>query len=196
MPNSLKVLAFAGSARTASFNKKLIKVAVEAVKKIGAEVTLVDLKDYPMPLFDQDSEATQGMPENARKVKEMMISHDAFLISAPEYNSSITPLLKNILDWASRVNSPNENSLIAYKGKVAALLSASPGALGGLRGLETLRSILGNIGVIVLPTQLAVSKANEAFHDDGRLKDSKQQESLEKVVKELVEVVCKLKGIQ
>ncbi len=194
MPSTPKILAFAGSARKDSFNKKLIKVAVEYAKKAGAEVTLIDFKDYPMPLFDQDLEAREGLPEFARKFKELMVNHDGFLISSPEYNSSITPLLKNAIDWASRVSQPNEQSLIAYRGKVAALMSASPGALGGLRSLVTVRSILGNIGVLVLPTQQSIPKAHEAFNPDGSLKDKKQEEAIEKLTAELVSVIKKLKA--
>jgi len=98
MDKQPKILAFAGSAREASFNKKLVKIAVEGARKAGAEVNYIDLKDYPMPLFDQDYEAKKGIPENAKKVKKMMVESDGFLISAPEYNSSITPLLKNTID--------------------------------------------------------------------------------------------------
>lgn len=194
MARVANILAFAGSAREGSFNKKLIRVAAEAAKKAGAQVTLIDLRDYPMPLFDQDLETKEGLPANAQKIKELMIAHDGFLIAAPEYNSSITPLLKNTLDWASRVASKTETPLAAYNGKVAALLSASPGALGGLRGLVTLRSILGNIGVLVLPKQQALPKAHEAFDEKGNLKDAKLQASIESLCGELVSVIQKLQG--
>lgn len=193
MENQPKIIAFAGSSRKESFNKKLVKIAVEIAKKAGAQVTLIDLGDYPMPLMDQDLEVKEGMPANGRKVKELMISHDAFLISSPEYNSSIPPLLKNTFDWASRTTEKNETPLLAYKGKVAGLLSASPGGLGGIRSLVTVRSILENIGVLVIPHQHCLSKAHEAFDAEGKLKDPKQQESVEKVVNELVRVIKKLK---
>src|SRR3989344_8148748 len=136
---SIKILAFAGSVRQESFNKKLIKVAAQAAQKAGAEVTLVDLKDFPMPLMDQDLEAKDGMPEFAKKFKDLMLAHDGFLISTPEYNSSIPPLLKNVIDWASRKNSPTETPLLAYKGKIVGVVSAAPGALGGLRRLLAVR---------------------------------------------------------
>ena len=192
MTTSPKILAFAGSARQESFNKKLIKIAVDGARKAGAEVTLIDLRDYPMPLYDQDLEAKEGLPENAKKIKQLMIDHQGFMISAPEYNSSITPLLKNTLDWASRKASPDETALIAYKGKAAVLMSASPGALGGLRSLVVLRSLLGNIGVLVLPAQKSIPQANQAFTPDGTLKDGKQQEEVFKLARELVDIIKKL----
>ena len=188
-----KILAFAGSSRKDSYNKKLIRIAADAARQAGADVTLLDLKDYPLPLFDQDYEAEQGMPENAAKLKKLMVEHDGFLISCPEYNSSITPLLKNVIDWASR-SAPNEPALVAYQGKVVALMAASPGALGGLRGLVHVRSMLGNIGVIVLPDQVAVPKAFEAFNEDGSLKDAKQQAAVEKLGQTLTAFLAKLKG--
>jgi len=193
MDKQPKILAFAGSAREASFNKKLIKIAVEGARKTGAEVNYIDLIDYPMSLFDQDYEAKNGIPENAKKVKKMMVESDGFLISAPEYNSSITPLLKNTIDWASRAESKDEPPLSAYKGKCAAIMSASPGGLGGLRGLVHLRSILENIGVIVLPNQRAIGSAYNAFDETGNLKDEKQQSSVEGLGEQLAQLIKKLK---
>src|SRR5262245_16075385 len=129
MPEKPTILAFAGSAREGSFNKKLIRVAAKAAQEAGAQVTLIDLKDFPMPLMNEDLEAKEGMPEFAKKIKDLMKSHDAFLISTPEYNSSMPPLLKNTLDWASRKESKDEPPLSAYKNKIAGIMSASPGAL-------------------------------------------------------------------
>ena len=188
-----KILAFAGSARTDSYNKKLVQVAANGARAVGAEVTYIDFRDLPMPLFDEDLEKAEGMPENARKFKELMIAHDGLLIACPEYNSSITPVLKNAIDWASRPGE-NEPPLAAFANKVAAIMSASPGALGGLRGLVTVRSILGNIKVIVLPDQIAVPKAYEAFNADGSLVDPKQQESVGNLGASVANVVAKLKG--
>ena len=145
-----RILAFAGSLRRESFNKKLVPIAAKGARDAGAEVTLIDLADFPLPLFDQDLEARQGMPENGKKLKQLFIDHDGLLIASPEYNSSITAVLKNTIDWVSRP-APDEPSLVAFRSKVATLMSASPGALGGLRRLVHVRSILGNIGVIVLP---------------------------------------------
>ena len=187
-----RILAFAGSLRRESFNKKLVAIAAHGAREAGAEVTLIELVDFPLPLFDQDLEAEQGMPENGKKLKKLFIDHDGFLIASPEYNSSMTAALKNALDWVSRP-APNEPPLVGFKGKLATLMSASPGALGGLRGLVHVRSILGNIGVIVLPDQIAVAKAREAFHADGSLKDPKQQTGIEGLGKTLASFLAKLK---
>jgi chromate reductase, NAD(P)H dehydrogenase (quinone) len=187
------ILALAGSMRTDSFNKKLVRIAADGARAAGASVTLVDLRDLPMPLYDGDLEAREGLPPNARRFKELMIGHRGFLIAAPEYNSSITGVLKNAIDWASRPE-PDEPPLIAFRGKVASLMSASPGALGGLRGLATVRSILGNIGVLVLPTQVGVSRAHEAFGADGRLKDPTQHLAVENLGSELAATLRALAG--
>ena len=172
--SSPKILALAGSARTESFNHKLVQIAAEGAREAGAQVTVLNMRDYPLPIFDQDLEAEEGTPENVTKLKRLFVEHDGLLIASPEYNSSITPLLKNVIDWISRP-AEGEPPLAAFRGKVAALMAASPGALGGLRGLVHVRSILGSIGVIVLPDQIAVPKAFEAFAEDGSLRDEKQQ---------------------
>ncbi len=188
-----KILAFAGSIRRDSFNKKLVQLAVRGATQAGAEITVLDLRDYPLPLFDQDLEQSQGLPENGATLKELFKSHDGFLISSPEYNSSVTGVLKNTIDWVSRPH-PEEPPLAAFKGKVAALMSASPGGLGGLRGLVHLRAILGNIGVIVLPDQLAIARAHEAFQEEGTLKDEKQNEGIIGLGQKLAEFLKKHKG--
>lgn len=188
-----KVLAFAGSARRDSYNKKLVKIAAAGARAAGAEVTVIDLADFPMPIFDEDLEAREGMPPNAKKFKELLKSHHGMLIASPEYNSSVTALLKNAIDWASRPE-PGEPGLVAFSGKVAGLMAASPGALGGLRGLVTLRMILGNIHVLVIPEQTAVVKAGEAFNDDGTLKDAKQQQTVENIGRKIAAVAGKLAG--
>ncbi len=187
------IVAFSGSTRAASHNSRVLKIAAEAARAEGARVTEVDWRALPLPLFDEDEEARGGMPKNARAFKELLMSHDGFLIAAPEYNSSITPLLKNAIDWASR-REGNEKPLEAFAGKVAALMSASPGALGGLRGLVHVRAILGNIQVLVLPAQIAVAKAHEAFDADGRLKDAQQQAGIEGLGKNLAAVLRKLRA--
>jgi NAD(P)H-dependent FMN reductase len=188
-----KILAFAGSTRKGSFNKKLVKIAADAAKAAGAQVFYLDLRDFPMPLYDGDLEAEQGIPEKAKKFKAMLVAYDGFLISAPEYNSSISGVLKNAIDWASRPQ-PGEVPLACFTGKVVTLMSASPGALGGLRGLIIIRSLLSNIGVIVLPNQVAVPKAHEAFGPDEKLKDPKQQASIEALGRDLAGVLIKLKS--
>jgi NAD(P)H-dependent FMN reductase len=193
MPNAPKILAFAGSAREASFNKTLVKIAAEGARAAGAEVTYVDLRDLPMPLYDQDLEAKEGFPENVLKFKELMMAHQGFLIASPEYNGSITPLLKNAIDWASRPL-PGEPpfALSCFRDKVAVLMSASPGALGGLRGLTHVRAILSGIGTLVLPDQQAIPKAYEAFDTDGRLKAPEQQTAIEQLGSKLATIIAKL----
>ena len=191
MTNAPKILAFAGSTREASYNKKLVKIAVEGAKAAGAEVTYIDLRDLPMPIYDEDLEAKEGIPENARKFKELLKAHQGLLIAAPEYNSSITAVLKNAIDWASRPE-PGEPMLAAFTGKVAAIMSASPGGLGGLRGLIHVRSILSSINVLVLPEQKAISSAFQAFDEEGKLKDPKQQEAVEQLGSKVATLLAKI----
>lgn len=193
MTNAPKILAFAGSTREASYNKTLVKIAAEGARAAGAEVTYLDLRDLPMPLFDEDLEAKEGIPENALKFKELMMAHRGLLIAAPEYNSSITPVLKNAIDWASRPL-PEEPMLAAFINKVAVLMSASPGALGGLRGLTHVRSILSSIGVLVLPDQRVIPKAYEVFDADGRLKDPGQQAAVGQLGSKLATLIAKLEA--
>ena len=187
-----KILAFAGSARKDSFNKKLLQIAVSGAEEAGASVTLIDLADYPMPLFDQDLEQDEGIPENALKFKALLIEHDAFMIASPEYNSAFSPMLKNVIDWASRAETADEPMLLAYQGKLATIMAASPGALGGLRGLVFLRMLLSNIGITVLPGQQTVPQAFKAFNDDGSLIDDRKQESVMDLGRNLANTVSKL----
>ena len=189
-----KIVAFAGSLRSGSLNKKLVAIAVDAAREAGAEVNVVDLRELGLPLFDQDIEDASGLPEGARKFKGLLRESDGFLISSPEYNSSVTAALKNAIDWASRSESDDEPSLVAFRGKVAALMAASPGALGGLRGLVTLRSILGNIGVLVQPDQVCIPVAHEAFDDSGKLKDQRKTKQVAGLAKGLVDLARKLKA--
>ena len=185
------VLAFACSARQHSYNKKLVRIAAHGARAAGVGVSLVDLGDFPMPIYDGDLEGQQGIPENAIKFRELMKAHQGLLIASPEYNSSIAPLLKNTIDWVSRPVQ-GEDGLLPFRNKVAALLAASPGGFGGLRGLVHVRAILGNMGVIVLPDQLAVAKAHEAFNPDGALVNPKQQTAVESLGAELAKVLLKL----
>ena len=190
----LQVLILPGSARRESFNRKLAAVAAAQVREAGANADLVDPADFRLPLFDQDLEEAEGMPAPAKALKEKFLASDAILFVSPEYNSSITPLLKNIIDWVSRTESDDEPDLAAYRGKVAGLLSASPGALGGGRALVHLRSILGNIGVVVTPTQFSLGSASSKFNEDGSLKDDRDAKKVANVVKSLVEIAAKLKS--
>jgi len=193
MPYQPKILAFAGSLRKDSYNKKLVQIASAGAQAAGAEVTYVDLRDLPLPVFDEDLEKTEGLPANARKLKDLFLAHQGLLISAPEYNSSITAALKNTIDWVSRP-CPGEAPLGCFLDKVAAIMSASPGALGGLRGLVHVRAILGNIHVLVLPDQVAVPRAFEAFAADGSLKDPKQQSAVVKLGANVAAVLAKLRA--
>ena len=186
-----RILAFAGSLRAESYNKKLVKIAVAGAEAAGARVALVDLSEYRLPIFDEDLEKADGMPVNGRKLKDLMLAHEGLLLACPEYNSSITAVLKNTIDWMSRTQN-GEAPLACFKGKTAVIMSASPGALGGLRGLVTVRSILGNIQVTVLPNQIAIAKANEAFGPDGNLLDEAKQKAVMGLGETLARTLAKL----
>jgi len=188
-----KILAFAGSLREGSHNKKLVRIAAAGARAAGAAVSDLDLRDLPLPVYDGDLESAEGLPANARELKRLLKTHDGFLIASPEYNSSISGALKNAIDWASRPE-PDEPPLVCFVGKVAGIMSASPGGLGGLRGLVHLRAILGNISVLVIPQQKAVPNAGEAFSAGGRLKDPKVQDAVEQIGSRVAEVLAKLKA--
>jgi NAD(P)H-dependent FMN reductase len=184
----IKILAFAGSARKESWNQRLIKIAARYARDQGADVTLINLGDLNLPIMDEDLEKEKGAPEGAVRLKQLMFEHQALLIACPEYNSSITPLLKNAIDWASR-KAEGELPLQAYRGKVCGLISASPGALGGLRGLVHVRAILGNIGVFVVPEQTAIGSVHQAFNDaQDDLKEETQRNMLRNTVSSIVKV--------
>ena len=194
MEEPLRVLAFAGSTRRASFNRALVRIAAAGAREAGAAVTEIDLRDYRLPVFDHDDESEQGKPEPARTLKRQLMDHDAWLVAAPEYNSSITGVLKNSIDWASRPDPGDSGPLVAFRGKLVVLMSASPGVLGGLRGLVHVRAILGNLGCVVLPDQVAVPKAKEAFDADGRLVDPQQHRRIQGLGRTLVEHGTRLFG--
>lgn len=165
-----RILAFSGSLRRDALNRKLITVAADAAQTAGGEVTLLDLADYPLPLYDGDLEERDGLPANALRLKALFKAHDAFLIASPEYNTSIPPVLKNTIDWVSR-EWQGESGLVPYQGKIAALLAASPGQFGGARMLPHLRQVLSALGVLVLPGQFTLSHADTAFDpENGALK--------------------------
>ena len=187
------ILAFAGSLRRESFNKKLVKVAAKGAEEAGGDVTFIDLADYPMPHFDEDLEAAKGMDPNARKFKELMIAADGILLASPEYNGSISSVLKNAIDWASRPEH-GEVPLIAFKDKPIQLMSASPGGLGGIRGLIHLRGLLGGIQMMCMPQQHCLARAHEFFDASGEITDHRQRDIVLGLGKKLVEVVTKLKA--
>jgi chromate reductase len=186
-----RVLVFAGSARTASFNKRLARAAADAVHEAGGEATLIDLADFPIPLYNGDLETRDGVPENAQKLKALFVEHAGLLIASPENNGSVSALLKNTLDWISRPHTSHAPNA-PFTGKVAALVSASPGMLGGLRGLVHLRAILENREVWVLPKQYALAKAPEAFEIDGRLKSPDARKAVADIANALVHTVKRL----
>src|SRR4051812_28600559 len=167
MPSNPRILAFSGSARRESFNKKLLANVVEATRAAGGEVTLVDLNDMPMPLYHGDLEDTSGLPENAKKLVDLITQHAGLLIASPEYNSQMTPLLKNTIDWCTRAD---DNPFI---GKVAAVVSASPGAFGGIRSMTLARQLLVHLGAHVVPAQCILPHADKAFDESGKLKEER-----------------------
>lgn len=188
MTHPPKILAFAGSTREGSLNKRLIRIAADAARAAGAEVTLIDLRDYPMPHYDGDMEANEGLPQTAHALKDVFKAHDGLLISAPEYNGGMSGMLKNTLDWISR-RGHDERIVAAFTGKIAGLMSAAPGALGGLRGLGQLRHVLTSVGVLVIPQQRSVGGGLAAFGEDGRLKDPAQQAAIEAIAARVVDLV-------
>jgi NAD(P)H-dependent FMN reductase len=194
MANKPKILCFAGSLRRDSFNKKLVQIGRKFVEEAGGDATYVDLREFDMPLYDQDLEDKQGLPAGVRKFKSLMLEHQGLLISAPEYNSSISAALKNAIDWASRPE-PGEAPLACFNGKVAGLLAASPGVFGGLRGLFAVRYILSNIKVIVLPDQFALPQANAAFDEQGALKDAKHAAAVRGVAERLVRITAAITAV-
>jgi len=187
-----KILAFAGSTRRDSWNRKLIQVAVDATRAAGGDVSLIDLADYPLPIMDQDLEDREGLPANALRLKALFKEHDALLIASPEYNSSIPPLLKNTLDWVSR-EWQGESGLVPYQNKVAALLAASPGQFGGMRMLPHLRQVLNTLGVLVLPGQFSLPQADKGFDDADGVPMLKSPARLHALVLELVNTTAALK---
>jgi chromate reductase len=186
MPTTIKLLFLTGSAREASFNKQLAKLGAEIAHANGISTTFADLGDYPMPIYNGDDEASSGPPENAHKLKALMQVHRGVFIAAPEYNASISPLLKNALDWVSRVRDDGETPLQVYKTRVFALGSASPGGYGGMRGLMALRQSMEiGMGALVLPDQISVARAGEAFDTHGHLKDKGLMELYRSIVQKL-----------
>ena len=179
----MRLLFFAGSTREGSFNRKLAALAHHIASANGVEAVLVELKDYPMPIYNGDLEAKEGVPEPARAFKALLAEYQGVFIASPEYNSSVTPLLKNTLDWVSRVKDDEPD---VFRSRVFAISGASPGYYGALRSLLHLRQILEiGLGASVIPQQIAVPRAMDAFEGDGSLKDKAQQTLCKKVVEAL-----------
>lgn len=181
-----RILAFSGSLRAESYNQKLATIAASAATGAGAAVTLISLRDYRMPIFDEDLEKEEGMPESAARLKALFAEHDGLIIASPEYNSTITAALKNAIDWISRATTPDEPPLSVLGGKTAAILAASPGGYGGARGLVQLRPFLENIRMTVLADQVTIPKAYEAFDADGNLVDPTQADAVKSLAVALV----------
>ena len=182
----VRLLCFAGSTRADSYNKKLARLAQHIASANGVEAVFVDLSDYPMPLYNGDLEAEDGPPRKAKEFKALLGEYQGVFISSPEYNSSVTPLLKNTLDWVTRVRAKGESGLEVYRSRVFAISGASPGYYGAMRSLLHLRQILEvGIGAHVIPQQLALPRANDAFEADGSLKDRGHQDMLKNVVEKL-----------
>jgi NAD(P)H-dependent FMN reductase len=177
-----RVLVIPGSTRKESYNRKLAMAAAAALREAGLEVSFTDLRDFPMPLYDGDVEAEHGLPDTAKKLKHELRTHDAFVFASPEYNGSFPAVLKNAIDWATRPESPGERSTAVFRGKTAALLSASPGPGGGKRGLRHLRELLEMIGVNVLEKQLTIGRVGEAFDAAGNLVRAEDAVELDRLV--------------
>lgn len=186
-----RLLALAGSLRRDSFNKRLVSWAAGLAREAGAEVELLDLTELALSLFNEDDEKADGMPAGARRLKDAMNAADGFLIAAPEYNGSITGALKNAIDWASR-QAEGEAMGASFRGKVVALLAASPGGLGGLRGLNHVRDIYAGLGCLVLGSQVAIGGAHKVLDDDGVVQDERMAGMVKGLVQQLVDVAGKL----
>jgi NAD(P)H-dependent FMN reductase len=182
----MKAIVFAGSTRTDSLNRRLARFAASELEAQGVEVTLIDLRDYPMPIYDGDLEAQSGLPPAAQTLKSLIRQNDALVIASPEHNGSVSALLKNTLDWVSRPE-PCERPGAAFRGKTALIMSASPGGGGGRRGLRHLRELLQNLGMAVHTTEIAVPRAHEAFDADGRLLHDSSVERLRRAAKEILD---------
>jgi chromate reductase len=182
-----KILVFAGSNRTRAFSGQVADVATRTLAALGADVTRIALIDYPLPIMDQDLEAEKSIPENAMKLGRLFAAHDGILIASPEYNSSIPPLLKNTIDWVSRISRDGEKPLKPYAGKIVALCSSSDGNFAGIRGLYHLRSVLMNVGTQIISEQCSVAHAHEAFAEDGSFHDARTTRGMERVCQSLID---------
>ncbi|MEE9335573.1 MAG: NAD(P)H-dependent oxidoreductase [Granulosicoccaceae bacterium] len=184
------ILCFAGSARKQSLNKQLAKQAAGIAQVAGADGQFIDLADYAMPLYHGDEETGLGLPEHAKTLKAMFTAADGLFIVSPEYNSSFSPLLKNTIDWLSRSHMENETGLSAYHGKIAGLAAVSPGRLGGLRGLPSLRILLSNLGVTVAPHQTAVGSAYDKINEQGEFTDEAALTGIEKTIRSMIHLMA------
>lgn len=191
---SPKVLAFTGSLRRNSYSGRALRVVAESARRAGAEVSVIDLNDFPMPLYNGDAHAAEGFPETAERLQKILLAHDGLIVASPEYNASLPAGLKNAIDWTSRANGELKLGE-CFKGKTAAIITASPGSFGGIRCLSHLRDVLTLLLVNVLPTEIAVSKVNELFDGDAaEMKDGAMKKILEDLGASLVERLRKMSG--
>ena len=188
-----RVLVMAASLRRDSLNHRLATVVAAALSARQASVRLVRMAEFPMPVYDGDLEDRDGVPPGAVALREAMKAHDAFVFCCPEYNASISGAFKNALDWVSRPHA-EEPGLLPFKQKTVALMSASPGALGGLRSLNHVRAILSHVGCLVLPDQFGLPKADQAFDSDGGLMSERHQQRVEAITGCLLEVAGALRA--
>jgi NAD(P)H-dependent FMN reductase len=185
-----KILVFAGSIRTGSHNARLAALAAKELALTGADVTRISLEDFPLPLYDGDEEAKSGVPVNALKLKQLLAAHPGVFVASPEYNASVTPLLKNAIDWISRVRERGEPPLAVFKNRAFALGAASDTPYGGLRSLMALRQVLElGCGALVIPEQITVFHASDAFDDMDNLKEERAAIRLKRVLQRLTETV-------
>ena len=186
--SALKILVIPGSLRTGSLNARLAAAAAHELAQVGVEVTRISLGDFPLPIYDGDLQTRSGVPKNAVNLKRMIGAHHGVLIVSPEYNASVPPLLKNAIDWVSRVQDPHEARGQVFRDRVFAISAASGNRLGGTRALAALRLILSACQAIVIPSQIALSFAGEAYDDMDRLKHSADIEALNALVRQLIDV--------
>src|ERR1700736_2753495 len=186
--SALKILVIPGSLRTGSLNAKLAAAAGYEFAQVGADVTRISLADFPLPIYDGDLQSKAGVPKNAVNLKRMMSAHHGVLIVTPEYNSSVPALLKNAIDWVTRVHDPQESRGQVFRERAFAIAAASESRLGGTRALAALRLILSACQATVIPSQLALSFAGEAYDDMDRLKHPADIEALGALVRQLIDV--------
>lgn len=182
-----KILVFAGSIRAGAYSGKTADVAWKELALLGGEVTRISLADYPLPIMDQDLEAEKGIPDNAYKLARLFAAHDGILIATPEYNGSIPPLLKNTIDWISRVHTDNSKPLRPFPGKVVAICSSSDGHFAGIRSAMHLRAVLSHIQMEVISPQCSVPHGADAFDEDGGFREERLRKSMHKVCQALIE---------
>jgi chromate reductase, NAD(P)H dehydrogenase (quinone) len=186
MADRPKILAFAGSARRESLNRKLLGGVVAFAREAGAEVTVLDLNEWPLPLYHGDLEEEQGLPPKASELIGLLMQHHGLLIASPEYNSMMSPLLKNTIDWCTRGDED------PFTGRVAAVVAASPGAFGGIRGMTLVRQLLTHLGAHVIPEQCLLPQAHKAFDDQGNLTIDRSRQAAQRVAQQLVETARRL----